>query len=296
MHGVFDLCISCKACKTECPSGVDVAKMKIEFLANYNSAHGISVRDRLFAYVHETSRIASPIAPLANLISNNRVARLVLSKLGIHPNRSLPLLSNEKFTDWFKNRPFHTQNNSGRQVVYFHDTWVSYYQPEVGIAAVRLLEAAGFEVMKGKMPTMQDTKHIEPVLKKAGSGNVSGYACTKYEVYKDSEKVRDLCVTSWSNIEAGSEIQSTLLKMANFMEDLTKSLSSGPNFGGSTADFEKSVFKQISKLNGFPVQTIDYSNGSVTGITTFKSSKKTSLDSSAFEPPAGYEKQEMDMQ
>ena len=147
MKDVFDLCISCKACKTECPSGVDVAKMKIEFLANYNSAHGISVRDRLFAYVHETSRIASPIAPLANLISNNRVAQLVLSKLGIHPNRSLPLLSNEKFTDWFKNRPVHTQNNSGRQVVYFHDTWVSYYQPEVGKAAVKLLEAAGFEVI-----------------------------------------------------------------------------------------------------------------------------------------------------
>lgn len=152
------------------------------------------------------------------------------------------------------------------------------------------------KVMKGKMPTIQDTKHIEPTLKQAGSGNVSGYACTKYEVYKGSEKVRDLCVTSWSNIEGGSEIQSTLLKMANFMEDLTKSLSSGSNFMASTADFEKSVFNQISKLNGFPVQTIDYNNGSVTGITTFKSSKKTSLESSAFEPPAGYEKQEMDMQ
>ena len=152
------------------------------------------------------------------------------------------------------------------------------------------------KVMKGKMPTMQDTKHVEPTLKQAGSGNVSGYACTKYEVYKGSEKVRDLCVTSWSNIEGGSEIQSTLLKMANFMEDLTKSLSSGSNFMASTADFEKSVFNQISKLNGFPVQTIDYNNGSVTGITTFKSSKKTSLDSSAFEAPAGYEKQEMDMQ
>ncbi len=152
------------------------------------------------------------------------------------------------------------------------------------------------KVMKGKMPTMQDTKHVEPTLKQTGSGNVSGYACTKYEVYKGSEKVRDLCVTSWSNIEGGSEIQSTLLKMANFMEDLTKSLSSGSNFMASTADFEKSVFNQISKLNGFPVQTIDYNNGSVTGITTFKSSKKTSLDSSAFEPPAGYEKQEMDMQ
>lgn len=152
------------------------------------------------------------------------------------------------------------------------------------------------KVMKGKMPTIQDTNHVEPVLKKAGSGNVSGYACTKYEVYKGSEKVRDLCVTSWSNIESGSEMQSTLLKMANFMEDLTKSMSSGPNFMTSMAQDEKNIYNQISKLNGFPVQTIDYSNGSVTGITTFKSSNKTSLDSSAFEAPAGYEKQEMDMQ
>ena len=84
--------------------------------------------------------------------------------------------------------------------------------------------------------------------------------------------------------------------MANFMEDLSKSLSSGSNFMGSTAEFEKSVFNQISELNGFPVQTIDYNNGLASGVTTFKSSKKTSLDSSAFEPPAGYEKQEMDMQ
>jgi hypothetical protein len=150
-------------------------------------------------------------------------------------------------------------------------------------------------MMKGTMPTMQDTKHVEPVIKQAGSGNVSGYSCTKYEVYKGTEKVRELCITKWSNIEGGSEIQSSLLKMANFMEDLSKSLPPGSNFMASTANFEKNVFNQISKLNGFPVQTTDYDKGSVTGITTFKSSNNTGLDTSAFEPPAGYEKQDLGM-
>ncbi len=80
------------------------------------------------------------------------------------------------------------------------------------------------------------------------------------------------------------------------MEDLTKSMSSGPNFMTSMAQDEKNIYNQISKLNGFPVHTTDYSTGSITGVTTFKSSTKTSLDDSVFEPPAGYEKQEMDMQ
>jgi FAD/FMN-containing dehydrogenase/Fe-S oxidoreductase len=147
MKDVFDLCVSCKACKSECPSNVDAAKMKIEFLANYNAVHRISVRDRLFAYVHETSRIASSVAPLSNFFSDNRITQWILSQLGIHPKRSLPHLASEKFTDWFKNRPVYSQNSAGKRVVYFHDTWVSYYQPEVGKAAVKLLEAAGFEVI-----------------------------------------------------------------------------------------------------------------------------------------------------
>ncbi|NIP39837.1 MAG: DUF4412 domain-containing protein [Candidatus Dadabacteria bacterium] len=151
------------------------------------------------------------------------------------------------------------------------------------------------QMMKGKMPSMNKTEEIEPVLKKAGSDKVSGYSCTRYEVYKGSEKVRELCVTNWANIEGGSEIKSSILSMTNFMEDLSKSMSEVSGFMANTANFEKNVFNQINKLNGLPVQTTDYSNGKVTGVSTFKSSKKTSLEASVFAPPANYKLQKIRM-
>ncbi|NIS09882.1 MAG: DUF4412 domain-containing protein [Candidatus Dadabacteria bacterium] len=151
------------------------------------------------------------------------------------------------------------------------------------------------QMMKGKLPSANDTKHVEPVLKQTGSDKVSGYSCTKYDVYKGSEKVRELCVTNWSNIEGGNEIKTSLLGMTKFMEDLSKSISKTSGFIASTADFEKNVFNEINKLNGFPVQTIDYTSGEVTGISTFKSSKKTNLDTSIFNPPAGYKLEKFGM-
>ena len=147
MYEVFDLCLSCKACKSECPSSVDAAKMKLEFLAHYHGEHGYSVRDRLFGYVHEMSQFTSHLASISNFAINNNLSKQILSKIGVHPERSLPKLSNEKFIDWFNSRPQVTENNSGCKVIYFHDTWATYYHPEVGRAAVKLLEAAGLDVM-----------------------------------------------------------------------------------------------------------------------------------------------------
>ncbi len=147
MYGVFDLCLSCKACKSECPSSVDAAKMKLEFLAHYHREHGFSARDRLFGYVHETSRLTSPIASISNLAINNNLSKKLLSKLGVCPQRSLPKLSNKTFTNWFNNRPKPTDNTRNNRVIYFHDTWATYYYPEVGKAAVKLLEAAGMDVI-----------------------------------------------------------------------------------------------------------------------------------------------------
>lgn len=146
MHSVFDLCISCKACKTECPSRVDAAKMKTEFLYNYHGKNGMSLRDRMFSDVHDTSRVASFAPWLSNALIGNPVTKLLLSRLGIHPARTLPRLSGQTFTDWFYGRPKRTAH-SGKKVVFFHDTWVMYYHPEVGKSAVELLEASGFEVL-----------------------------------------------------------------------------------------------------------------------------------------------------
>lgn len=146
MHGVFDLCISCKACKTECPSKVDAAKMKTEFLTHYNAAHGVSIRDRFFSDVHGMSRIASLTPRLSNLIIGSLFTMGLLSRLGIHPKRNLPRLSRESFTDWFYGRRDKART-SNRKAVFFHDTWVSFYHPGVGKSAVELLEAAGFEVI-----------------------------------------------------------------------------------------------------------------------------------------------------
>jgi FAD/FMN-containing dehydrogenase/Fe-S oxidoreductase len=145
MHRVFDLCLECKGCKRECPSSVDVAKMKMEFMATYKEAHGRTFRDLLFGYVHEFSRYSSPFSAIANPLIKNRFTRLILNGLGIHPDRELPGFSRHEFVQWFYNRGRNTA--SPNKVVYFHDTWVSFYYPEIGKAAVNLLEAMGFEVM-----------------------------------------------------------------------------------------------------------------------------------------------------
>lgn len=151
MYQVMELCVSCKACKAECPSSVDMAKIKTEFLAQYHDAHGTPLRDRLFANITPLSRLGSgPLAPLANWTLGNGLIRQGMERtLGISAKRSLPKFARQSFTDWFKNHTAVGQRRAFalQKVVLFNDTFSTYNYPHIAIAATELLEAAGFEVV-----------------------------------------------------------------------------------------------------------------------------------------------------
>lgn len=149
VKGVMDLCISCKACKTECPSSVDMAKIKTEFMSQYYDKNRVPLRTRLMANIHTLARLASPMAPLANLMISSRFSGPIMSAIGVHRNRKMsPFVARnfvQRFHSWRKANP--VQPVTRGKVVYFHDTFATYNFPEIGLAAVKLIEAAGFEVI-----------------------------------------------------------------------------------------------------------------------------------------------------
>ena len=150
MYEALDLCIECKACKAECPSSVDMAKIKFEWLAHYHEAHGTPLRARLFGDIARLSRLSSgTVAPLANLGLQNGLARALMEKtVGISRRRSLPPFAREPFTAWFSKRKAAKHSRYGlRPVVLFNDTFNTYNDPQVAIAAVELLEAGGYDVV-----------------------------------------------------------------------------------------------------------------------------------------------------
>jgi FAD/FMN-containing dehydrogenase/Fe-S oxidoreductase len=146
LHEVMDLCLECKACKSECPANVDMAKMKYEFLYHYHRANGLPLRSRLFGHIGAVSAFGSRLAPLSNWIARAAPNRRLMERVaGIDRRRPLPAFARETFTDWFDRRRRAPAALRG-EVVLFHDTFVTYNTPAVGRAAVELLEAGGYRV------------------------------------------------------------------------------------------------------------------------------------------------------
>jgi FAD/FMN-containing dehydrogenase/Fe-S oxidoreductase len=148
-YEVMDLCLSCKACKTECPSSVDMAKLKTEFLAQYYDANGTPLRAKLFGKIHTLSRLGSTFAPIANLALTTPLGAPVMRAVGVHPERKMATFQRNNFVKrWKKHvRALPPGRPTRGAVVYFHDTFATYNYPRIGMAAVELLEAAGFQVI-----------------------------------------------------------------------------------------------------------------------------------------------------
>ncbi|MBI1893585.1 MAG: FAD-binding protein, partial [Candidatus Rokubacteria bacterium] len=123
LYEILDLCLECKACKAECPSNVDMAKLKYEFLAHYYRANGLPLRNRLFGRIADLSRWGSRVAPLVNWLNGLEVSRWLLERfVGIDRRRPLPRLASATFLDWFSR---HTPGNGAGArgtVLLFHDT------------------------------------------------------------------------------------------------------------------------------------------------------------------------------
>ena len=147
LYEVLDLCLECKACKSECPSGVDMARLKSEFLAQYFKQHRLPLGKKLFGQIRETAQWASRFPNLTNFLFGNLLSRWILEKVaGIDRRRSLPSLAGQTLIQWFKENP-EVGQSTDQPVALFLDTFVNVYEPEIGIAATRLLRHLNYRVI-----------------------------------------------------------------------------------------------------------------------------------------------------
>ena len=156
LYDALDLCLECKGCRAECESGVDMAKLKYEYLDHYYQTNGLPLRNRVFGEIARLSAWGSRFAPLSNWLAASPVGRMLSGALlGVHPNRRPPPFVRQTFPQWFRQRqrtPAGYRPPNAPTAVLLNDTYMNYNYPEIGQAAVALLEAAGYKVELADAP------------------------------------------------------------------------------------------------------------------------------------------------
>lgn len=174
----LDLCLSCKGCTAECPSNVDMASMKAEFLYQYQKANGIPLRSKAFAYINELNELGSRTGGLANFMLGNKLTGgMMKSILGVAPQRNLPEISKISLRKWYKKKYSSLPSASRpiKPVYFFVDEFTNYNDTEIGIKAISLLKKLGYEV---KVVDHQESgrsalsKGLLPKAKKHAEANV----------------------------------------------------------------------------------------------------------------------------
>ncbi len=141
---VMDLCLSCKGCKSECPSNVDMAKLKAEFLQQYYDANGVPLRSRLIANFTNSAKLGALLPGAYNFVMTNKgISNLVKKMSGFATARSMPTMYKTTLRKWWNKHP----KKSGKKVYLFCDEFTNYNDTEIGIKAILLLEKLGYEVI-----------------------------------------------------------------------------------------------------------------------------------------------------
>lgn len=145
---VLDLCLSCKGCKSECPSNVDMAKYKAEFLQHYHDVHGVPLRSWLIANITRFNKLGTAIPSLYNYLITNAITSGLFKKLvGFAPQRRIPKLYKFTLRRWIKSHPQEQRYGVKGKVWLFADEFTNYNDTEIGIKAVKLLRRLGYEVV-----------------------------------------------------------------------------------------------------------------------------------------------------
>ncbi len=145
----MDLCLSCKGCTAECPSNVDMASLKAEFLYQYQKTNGTPLRSKAFAHINELNELGSIVPGIANFfLSNSVTGGLMKSVLGVAPSRNLPAISSQSLRKWYKKNYDSLPGTAKtiKSVYYFVDEFTNHNDTQIGITAISLLKKLGYEV------------------------------------------------------------------------------------------------------------------------------------------------------
>lgn len=146
----MDLCLSCKGCTAECPSNVDMASMKAEFLYQYQKTNGVPLRSRAFAYINELNELGSKVSGISNFfLGNGLTGGLMKSVLGVAPQRNLPEISSISLKKWFAKNydSLPGAKTEIKKVYFFVDEFTNHNDTQIGIKAISLLKKLGYGVM-----------------------------------------------------------------------------------------------------------------------------------------------------